>query len=221
MNIGQVIKEKRQERNMTQTELAERLNVTPQAVSRWEMGISYPDIVMVPGIAEVLRVSADELLGIQPWTHAGTERSGKEDRREQQESPLSQSQVDSIFDYVPVPLSGESKRILVADDADFMRRMLEMILTGKGHTVLQARNGRECLDILERETVDVCVLDIIMPEMDGIAALQKIREKYPEMKTVMLSALSTESCVKQALELGADAFVVKPFQEQCLLERIG
>lgn len=45
MNIGDIIKSKRQKKNMTQTELAEKLNVTPQAVSRWEMGISYPDIV--------------------------------------------------------------------------------------------------------------------------------------------------------------------------------
>lgn len=66
MNIGDIIKSKRQKKNMTQTELAEKLNVTPQAMSRWEMGISYPDIAMVPLISEVLWVSADELPGIVP-----------------------------------------------------------------------------------------------------------------------------------------------------------
>lgn len=65
MNIGVVIKNNRQKSNMTQTELAACLNITPQAVSRWEMGISYPDIAMLPRISEVLRVSADELLGIR------------------------------------------------------------------------------------------------------------------------------------------------------------
>lgn len=69
--------------------------------------------------------------------------------------------------------------------------------------------------------MDVCVLDIMMPVMDGIAALRRIREAHPGIRTVMLSALSKESCVRQALQLGADAFVVKPFQEQCLIERIG
>ena len=64
MNIGEVIKRRRQKRNMTQAELGELLNVTPQAVSRWEMGISYPDIVIVPEISKALAVSADELLGI-------------------------------------------------------------------------------------------------------------------------------------------------------------
>ncbi|HBA50478.1 MAG TPA: two-component system response regulator [Lachnospiraceae bacterium] len=91
-----------------------------------------------------------------------------------------------------------------------------------GHTVLEARNGQECLDILQSETVDVCVLDIVMPVMDGIvAALQRIKEGHPGVRTIMISALSRESCVKQAWQLGADAFVVKPFQEQCLIERIG
>lgn len=66
MDFGKRIKDYRQKSNMTQTELAACLNITPQAVSRWEMGISYLDVVMLPRISEVLRVSADELLGIRP-----------------------------------------------------------------------------------------------------------------------------------------------------------
>ena len=162
MNIGVVIKNNRQKSNMTQTELAACLNITPQAVSRWEMGISYPDIAMLPRISEVLRVSADELLGIRLPDLSGKEGSGGKDGsgasawpgeyQECQEPALNQSQADSIFDYVPVPSTGEGKRILVVDDADFMRMMLKEILGRCGHTVLEARNGQECLDILERET---------------------------------------------------------------------
>lgn len=219
MNIGEVIRNNRQKRNMTQTELAACLNITPQAVSRWEMGISYPDIAMLPRISEVLRVSADELLGIRPLPQK--EQSECESGWEHQEPCLNQSQADSIFDYVPAPLSGEGKRVLVVDDADFMRMILKDILSRCGHTVLEARNGQECLDILQSEAVDVCVLDIVMPVMDGIAALRRIREEHPGIRTIMLSALSRESCVKQARQLGADAFVVKPFQEESLIERIG
>ena len=219
MNIGEVIKYNRQRRNMTQTELAACLNITPQAVSRWEMGISYPDIAMLHRISEILGEIDDELLGNSPL--AQKERSECESSWEHQESGLNQSQADSIFDYVPAPLSGEGKRVLVVDDADFMRMILKDILSRCGHTVLEARNGQECLDILQSEAVDVCVLDIMMPVMDGIAALQRIKEEHSGIKTIMLSALSRESCVKQARRLGADAFVVKPFQEQCLIERIG
>lgn len=214
MNIGEVIKSRRQEKNLTQAELAARLNITPQAVSRWEMGISYPDIVMLPRIGEVLQVSADRLLGIRP--PAAAWESGEDIG-----GPLNQSQADSIFDYIPVSVTGKSKTVLVADDADFMRMTLEDILTQRGHTVLQARNGQECLDMLRTHEVDVCVLDIVMPVMSGMDALRRIREEGRKVRVVMLSALSQESCVRQALQLGADAFVVKPFQEECLVERIG
>lgn len=215
MNIGEVIKSRRKRRNITQAELAELLSVTPQTVSRWEVGISYPDIAMLPQLATVLRVSADELLGI-----------GREDSQETGNAAsagpiLSQSQVDSIFYYSPKPPEGKGKKILVADDSDFMRMMLENILSGQGHTVLQAKDGQECLDILQNEPVEVCVLDIAMPHMDGTEVLRKIRESQPELKVVMLSALATERVVKLTLELGADAFVVKPFHESCLIERVG
>ena len=240
MNIGDVIKYRRQKKNMTQAELAEKLNVTPQAVSRWEMGISYPDIAMLPLLSEVLWVSADELLGIippcknpesngQPWvktnelTDCQTSREAEEDRKtwESSDPVLNQSQADSIFDYIPVPVSGEHKKVLVVDDANFMRMMLEDILTHHGHSVLQARDGQECLNILLENNVDVCLLDINMPGMDGLEVLRRIKSGQPGLKVVMLSALSQERNVKRALQFGADAFVVKPFQATCLIERIG
>lgn len=216
MNIGEVIKCRRQKRNMTQAELAELLKVTPQAVSRWEMGVSYPDIAMVPKISEVLGVTADELLGLTPMEPSSVSHKSREDL----ELILNQSQADSIFDFVPVPITGESRKVLVVDDSDFMRMMLEDILTHHGHTALQAKGGQECLDLLHGEAVDVCLLDIGMPGMDGMEVLRRIKERQPELKVVMLSALSQESNVRQALQLGADAFVVKPFQPSCLIERI-
>lgn len=217
MNIGDVIKCKRQKRKMTQAKLAELLKVTPQAVSRWEMGVSYPDIAMVPMISEALGVTADELLGLTPMEPSSVSHEPREDR----EPVLNQSQADSIFDYVPVPITGESRKVLIVDDSDFMRMMLEDILTHHGHTVLQAKGGQECLDLLQKETVDVCVLDIGMPGMDGLEVLRRIKEGQPGLKVVMLSALSQESNVRQALQLGADAFVVKPFGAECLVERVG
>ena len=216
MNIGEVIKSKRQKKNLTQAELAGLLKVTPQAVSRWEMGISYPDIAMVPKISEVLRVTADELLGIELPNEDLEPRGENGDG-----TVLNQDQVDSIFDYIPEPVTGKSKRVLVVDDADFMRMMLEDMLTHHGHIVLQAKNGQECLERLQDEAVDVCVLDICMPGMDGLEVLRRIKERQPGLRVVMISALSQESNVKQALQLGADAFVVKPFQGQSLIDRVG
>lgn len=214
MKIGAVIKYMRQKRNLTQAELASSLNITPQAVSRWEMGISYPDIAMLPDISEVLQVSADELLGIRLIRM--DQAAGRD-----ADAALNQSQADSIFDFVPGPVAGERRRILVVDDSDYMRTALEDILTQQGHSVFQAGNGQECLDVLQRQEIDVCLLDIVMPVMDGTQALRRIKAERPELRVVMLSALSQESNVRLALELGADAFVVKPFQAKCLMERIG
>jgi len=213
MNIGEVIKEKRQKRKITQAELAALLNVTPQAVSRWEMGVSYPDTAMISKISKTLWVTADELLGTWP--------SSPEYGDNEKAELLSQSEADSIFDYVPIPVSGESKRVLVVDDSDFMRMMQESILTRQGHVVLQAEDGQKCLDILQKETVDVCVLDIGMPCMDGIEVLRRIKETQPKLKVVMLSARCSAATVRQTLELGADAFIVKPFAEEWLIERVG
>lgn len=212
MNIGEIIKSRRQKRNITQAELAELLNVTPQAVSRWEMEISYPDIAMVPKISEVLQVTTDELLGV---------KAANPESKEDLNMVLNQSQADSIFDYVPTPISGQSKKVLIVDDADFLRKLLTDILTSRGHTVLQAKDGQECLNILQNETVDVCVLDIVMPVMDGIETLKRIKKEHPDLKAIMLSALSQKNIVEQALQFGANAFVVKPFQEEYLIERIG
>ncbi len=220
MNIGDVIKCRRQKKNMTQAELAEKLNITPQAVSRWEMGVSYPDIAMIPLLSKELGVSADELLGIVPsyqkTVEPEVEASGKELAPD-----LNQSQADSIFDYVQENVSGENKKILVVDDADFLRTIVEDILTHCGHTVLQAKDGQEGLSMLSEEDVDVCLLDIHMPGMDGFEVLKKIKQNNPELKVVMISALAQENNVRMALQLGADSFVVKPFSAECLVERIG
>lgn len=231
-HIGEIIKCKRKKRMLTQGELATLLNVTPQAVSRWEMGVSYPDIAMIPLISEALYVSADELLGITPSydcqksTENGTGQDkpaltqSQADGTGQNEPALNQSQADSIFDG-SVPVSKESKKVLIVDDAEFMRMMLEDIMTKNGHTVLQAEDGQECLNILKKETVDVCVLDIGMPGMDGLEVLKILKEEHPGLKVVMLSALSTKSNIETAKQLGADSFVVKPFQADLLVNRIG
>lgn len=233
MEIGNVIKEYRTLKNMTQEELGAALLVTPQAVSRWETGISYPDIAMIPEIVKVLGVSADQLLGC----------GSPEADRDGEQAPvpaleyselvasvqgiegkvLNQSQIDSIFNYVPHPIPA-TKMVLTVDDSDFMRMMLTDMLSHEHHRVIQAASGEEGLKMLKGETcgipVDVCILDIKMPGMNGLEVLEVIKRDYPDLKVIMLSAMCTEEIVKKALELGADFFVAKPFQPSSLLERI-
>ena len=207
LNIGEIIKKHRTDRNITQEEMAAALHVTPQAVSRWETGISYPDIAMLPQISKYLMVSTDTLLGCKSAHDNATKEV------------LNQSQVDAIFDYVP-QTAGTGKRILAIDDAPFMRKMLMDILSSAGHTVLEAPDATKGIIMLETEQFDICILDINMPEMNGIEALEIIRAKHPTLKIIMLSIQSTEETVRKTLELGADGFVAKPFAPNSLLERM-
>ncbi len=130
-----------------------------------------------------------------------------------------QSQIDSIFDYVPGK-KGVTKNVLVVDDADFMRMMLRDILSAEGHRIIEAKNGMECLNTLEIEQVDICILDINMPVMDGIQTLEIIREKYPKLKVIILSIECTEETVRKTLSMGANGFVAKPFQASSIVERM-
>lgn len=110
--------------------------------------------------------------------------------------------------------------MLIVDDSDFMRMILNDILTNAGHTVVQADNGRLALKVLQKEKVDICILDILMPEMNGIDTLKQILSNTPDMPVIMLSALCSEHIVKEALEIGAKAFVAKPFQPDSITNRI-
>lgn len=209
MEIGSIIKRCRLLKELTQEDMANALGVTPQAVSRWETNISYPDVAMVPEIAKYLGVSTDKLLGCE---------SIAVDIENVNET-LNQSQADSIFDYIPNK-SNQKRNVLVVDDAEFMRNILEDMLTRDGHTVIKAKNGQEGLEVLAKEQVDICILDIVMPGMHGIEVLEKVRETYADVEVVMLSAQSTVGNVRKSLELGAKGFVVKPFQPSSILERM-
>ncbi|MDE6128002.1 MAG: response regulator, partial [Lachnospiraceae bacterium] len=80
---------------------------------------------------------------------------------------------------------------------------------------------RECLSRLQDEAAEVCRLDIFLAGMDGLEVLRRLKTGYPGLKVVMISALAQENNIRLALQLGADAFVVKPFSSECLIERVG
>jgi two-component system chemotaxis response regulator CheY len=112
-------------------------------------------------------------------------------------------------------------RVLVVDDAAFMRKMVTDALSGGGHEVVgEAGNGIEAVERYQQLRPDVTTLDITMPEKDGLAALQEIIAADPGAKIVMCSALGQESKVLESIKLGAKDFVVKPFQPDRVLSAI-
>ena len=101
-------------------------------------------------------------------------------------------------------------RILVCDDERDIVRALKIYLTAAGYEVLEAYNGKEALDVVGENEVDLIVLDVMMPVMDGIEAIMKLRENY-DMPVIFLSAKSEDQDKILGLNIGADDYVTKPF----------
>lgn len=111
------------------------------------------------------------------------------------------------------------KNILLADDAAFMRMMLKNILEKAGYNVVgEATNGREAIDKYKELKPDLVILDITMPEVDGIQGLKGIIDYDNSALAVMCSAMGQQSIVIEAIQSGAKDFIVKPFQVDRILE---
>jgi DNA-binding response OmpR family regulator len=109
--------------------------------------------------------------------------------------------------------------VLVVDDDPDVRSLVAELLTRAGYRVTEAPNGRDALRVLFDERPDLVVLDVSMPELDGWATLERIRE-LSDVPVVMLSALGAELEKVRALRSGADDYVTKPFGRQELLARV-
>ena len=102
-----------------------------------------------------------------------------------------------------------------------MRMMLRDILTTNGFEVVgEAKNGSEAISLYQTEKPDVVVMDIVMPEMDGLAATEEIRRIDPGAKVVICSAMGQKDIVIKALGIGARGFIVKPFDAERLVEAV-
>lgn len=111
--------------------------------------------------------------------------------------------------------------VLVVDDAQFMRMRLNKLLSDAGHKVVEAGNGLEALEQYEKHKPDIVMMDITMPEMDGLTALKELKKRHPDAKVIMCSALGQQSAVLEAIKSGASDFIVKPFEPERVLQAVG
>jgi len=110
---------------------------------------------------------------------------------------------------------------LICDDAAFMRMMIKDILTKNGYNVVgEAENGLIGVEKYTELKPDLVLMDITMPEMDGINALKKIKEKDPGASVIMCSAMGQQAMVIESIQAGAKDFIVKPFQADRVLEAV-
>ena len=114
-----------------------------------------------------------------------------------------------------------AKNILIVDDAAFMRMMIKDILTKNGYNIAaEAENGKIAVDKYNEVKPDLVLMDITMPEMDGIQALKAIKGADPNATVIMCSAMGQQAMVIEAIQSGAKDFIVKPFQAERVLEAV-
>jgi len=113
-------------------------------------------------------------------------------------------------------------RILTADDGKVMRLVISRKLEEAGYTVTAVAGGREAIEAIEREPFDLIILDVHMPDMDGIETLQHLRQRYSaiQLPIIMATAKDEDEDIVRAFELGANDFVSKPINFPVLFARI-
>ena len=114
-----------------------------------------------------------------------------------------------------------AKNILICDDAAFMRMMIKDILTKNGYNIVgEAENGAIAVEKYPEAKPDLVLMDITMPEMDGIEALKKIKAADANASIIMCSAMGQQAMVIESIQSGAKDFIVKPFQADRVLEAV-
>lgn len=114
-----------------------------------------------------------------------------------------------------------SANVLIVDDAAFMRMMIKDILSKNGYTVVgEAENGAVAVEKYPDLNPDLVIMDITMPEMDGLQAVREIRKLAPQARIIMCSAMGQQAMVIDAIQSGAKDFIVKPFQADRVLEAV-
>ncbi len=114
-----------------------------------------------------------------------------------------------------------SVKVLVVDDAAFMRTVLKQILISNGFSqVYEAKDGAEAVEQYKKVKPDIVTMDIVMPGMDGIQATKAILQIDPRARIVMVTSVEQKHVVEEAIQLGAKGYVVKPFDASTVVEAL-
>ncbi len=114
------------------------------------------------------------------------------------------------------------RKILVVDDEALNRDVIRKVLTKEGFFILEASNGKESLEVLKYNSIDLILMDIMMPIMDGFKAIEAIKKQtlYENLPIIAITALSDTQTHQKALKLGAKMLIAKPFKLPLLIDSV-
>ncbi|MBU1881194.1 sigma-54 dependent transcriptional regulator [bacterium] len=111
-------------------------------------------------------------------------------------------------------------RILIVDDEGNIRNSLKIFLSDEGYSCIAAVNGQDALNIIQSDSIDLIITDLIMPEMDGMQLLERVRQQYKDIRVIMLTAYGTVESAVKAMKYGAVDFLLKPVDFDMLLAKV-
>lgn len=117
----------------------------------------------------------------------------------------------------------KTNKIMVVDDEKMIRDLLKKILTNNGYKIITAKDGVDALQKLKTEEASLMISDIKMPRMNGFELLRHVKKNYPKMNIIMMTAYGDTYTVKNALTMGANEYITKPFRSQeisLIVERV-
>ena len=112
------------------------------------------------------------------------------------------------------------KKVLVVDDSEFMRQVLKNILKDEGYEIIETGDGEEAVEQFKVEKPDLVLLDIVMPKKDGVAVLGSLKKIDSDANVIMITAVGQESIIKDCQSLGANGYILKPFDEKQVLDTV-
>ncbi len=115
-----------------------------------------------------------------------------------------------------------SKKILIVDDEPSIIVPVQFLMEQNGYDVMVAFSGEEAMEIIAEKKVDLILLDIMLPVIDGFEVCQRVREnpQWNKIKIILLTALGSDANVEKGLALGADAYITKPFSNVDIVEKV-
>jgi len=232
MEFGEILKKIREQKSLSQQELAKKLEVAQSTIAMWEAGQRTPKLGELNRLARILNITVNRLLG-QPKDRKLEIIKNEIYIDGEKVSDLDATDVDGVVDYIdavkkkkgvlpqtpPPKMNSQTKKVLIIDDEQEICEMLYSFLIPHNYKVFLAFNGQMGLEYFEEIKPDIVLLDLKMPDIDGIEVLKIIR-KVSKTPVVIITGHPQEVSEIHLADLNIEGYIEKPVSLQAVLNTL-